>query len=66
MVAYVGTVSIMHIINKFDVFGDDIQFWRFIMGSIGITLIIILYIKIYVWKEKIACGTKKHRNACGI
>lgn len=64
MVAYVGVVSVMHIMNKLDAFGDDVQFWRFVMGAIGVSLIIILYIKLYVRKEKIACGAQKHRGSC--
>lgn len=64
MVAYVGVVSVMHILNRFDFFGDDVQFWRFVMGVVGIFLIVTLYIKVYVRKEKIACGAQKHRGSC--
>lgn len=59
MVAYVGIVSVMHIMNRYDAFGDDVQFWRFTMGSVGIFLLLSLYFKLYVRKEKIARSLKK-------
>lgn len=65
MIAYVGIVSVCHILNRYEFFGSDVQLWRFSMGTIGVGLIISLYIKVYVRKEKIASSSKGTRCSCG-